>query len=42
LLIPAEEGSEFARRYDQAMQRDPDIVIAHGRIVKLLAKLREA
>ncbi len=41
LLIPAEEGEEFARRYDQAMQRDPDVVIAHGRMVKLLAKLRE-
>jgi hypothetical protein len=41
LLIPAEEGTEFARRYDQAMQRDPDVIIAHGRIVKLLAKLRE-
>jgi hypothetical protein len=41
LLIPAEEGSEFARRYDQAMQRDPDVVIAHGRMVKLLAKLRD-
>jgi hypothetical protein len=42
LLIPAEEGSEFARRYDQAMQRDPDVVIAHGRMVKLLAKLRDS
>jgi hypothetical protein len=41
LLIPAEDGEEFARRYDQAMQRDPDVVIAHGRMVKLMAKLRE-
>jgi hypothetical protein len=41
LLIPAEDGEEFARRYDQAMQRDPDVVIAHGRMMKLMAKLRE-
>ncbi len=40
LLIPAEQGSEFARRYDQAMQRDPDVVIAHGRMAKLFAQLR--
>jgi hypothetical protein len=41
LLIPAEQGSEFARRYDEAMQRDPAVVIAHGRLMKLLAQLRE-
>src|SRR5580700_4440545 len=30
LLLPSESGSEFARHYDQAMQRDPAAVLAHG------------
>lgn len=41
LLIPAEQGSLFARRYDQAMQRDPDVVIAHGRVAKLIRSLAD-
>jgi hypothetical protein len=36
LLAPAEDGAEFAGRYYQAMQRDPDVVIAHGRIMVVL------
>jgi hypothetical protein len=39
LLIPAEEGNDFGQRYYQAMQRDPDIIIAHGRLMKLMAGL---
>lgn len=39
LLVPAEEGSDFAQRYYQAMQRDPGVVIAHGQMVKLLGTL---
>lgn len=39
LLMPAEEGAGFARRYFEAMQRDPDVVLAHGATMKLLATL---
>jgi hypothetical protein len=33
LLVPLENGDEFERRYDAAMQRDPDVIIAHGRML---------
>jgi hypothetical protein len=39
LLLPSESGSEFARRYDQAMQRDPAAVLAHGRMMQVFAEL---
>ena len=39
LLTPAENGSGFQKKYDEAMQRDPDVVLAHGRVVKVLAGL---
>jgi hypothetical protein len=39
LLVPREGGSEFAAKYDQAMQRDPGVVIAHGQVVALLGSL---
>src|SRR5262249_10238362 len=39
LLSPEEEGSGFARRYYEALQRDPDVVIAHARMLKVFAIL---
>ena len=39
LLVPVQDGEGFAQRYDQAMQRDPGVIIAHGQLVKLMAKL---
>ena len=39
LLTPAENGTGFKRRYFEALQRDPDVVLAHGRMRKLLASL---
>jgi hypothetical protein len=36
LLVPAENGEEFGRRYFEAMQRDPAVVIAHGRMMGVL------
>lgn len=39
LLTPAEYGQGFRRQYFEALQRDPDVVIAHGAAVKLLGKL---
>ncbi len=38
LLIPSETGAEFARRYFEAMQRQPAVVLAHGDVKRLLKK----
>jgi hypothetical protein len=34
LLTPSEEGSGFSKHYFEAMQRDPDVVMAHGAVVQ--------
>lgn len=39
LLTPNEEGTGFARRYFEALQRDPDVVIANSRMRKVMAGL---
>jgi hypothetical protein len=39
LLAPNETGTGFARRYFEALQRDPDVVLAHGRMRKILSSL---
>lgn len=39
LLTPAEYGNGFGRRYFEALQRDPDVVLAHGAMMRLLASL---
>lgn len=39
LLSPAEYGSGFGRRYFEALQRDPDVVLAHGRMMKAFSAL---
>ena len=36
LLMPSEESEGFARHYFDALQRDPDVVIAHGEVIKAL------
>jgi hypothetical protein len=36
LLVASEEGEGFARHYFDALQRDPDVVLAHGEISKLI------
>lgn len=41
LLTPAEQGQGFEKRYFEALQRDPDVVLAHGAMVRLLSMLRE-
>lgn len=38
LLKPSEEGADFARRYWEAMQRDPDVVLAHAEVKRLLRR----
>ena len=35
-ITPSESGEGFGRHYFEAMQRDPDVVLAHAGVVKLL------
>src|SRR5271156_4978735 len=37
LLAPNENGKGFAKRYFEALQRDPDVVLAHAKMRKVLA-----
>ncbi len=37
LLTPDQLGDDFALKYDAAFQRNPDVVLAHADVVKLLA-----
>jgi len=39
LVTPSETGAGFARRYDEAMQRDPGVVLAHGEMMRVFAAL---
>lgn len=36
LLVPAEAGDEFGRKYHSALQRQPDAVLAHREVTRLL------
>jgi hypothetical protein len=38
LLAPSESGDGFSRHYFDALQRDPDVVIAHGELIKHLRR----
>jgi len=35
LLAPSEESEGFGRHYFEALQRDPDVVLAHAAVAKL-------
>ncbi len=37
LLTPTEAGNGFGKRYYDALQRDPGVVLAHAEVSKLLA-----
>lgn len=39
MLVPAEEGNGFARRYFEIMQRDPTTVLAHRDMLQVMAGL---
>ncbi len=39
LLTPRELGHGFEKHYFEALQRDPDVVIAHGKTMRILASL---
>lgn len=36
LLVASETGEGFAKHYDEALQRDPDVVMAHADVARLL------
>jgi hypothetical protein len=38
LLSPSESGEGFAHHYFDALQRDPDVVIAHVKAMKIIAR----
>jgi hypothetical protein len=40
LLVASETGDGFASHYFDALQRDPDVVLAHARAAKLFNKRR--
>lgn len=42
LITPSETGRGFERQYFEALQRDPDVVIAHGKTTRILATLGSA
>jgi hypothetical protein len=42
LLAPQETGLGFGLHYHNAMQRDPDVILAHAGMVKLLHSLQNA
>ncbi len=37
LLVPSETGEGFAKHYFEALQRDPDVVLAHGAVMGVVA-----
>jgi hypothetical protein len=39
LLTPNENGQGFKKRYFEALQRDPDVVLAHAKTRKLVTSL---
>jgi len=39
LVVPTEGGGEFRRHYLEALQRDPNVVMAHAQAIKLLASM---
>jgi hypothetical protein len=41
LLTPQEGGVGFGLHYHNAMQRDPDVILAHAGMVKLLSSLQD-
>ncbi|HSY10339.1 MAG TPA: hypothetical protein VK840_05435 [Candidatus Dormibacteraeota bacterium] len=36
LLVPTTDGEGFSRHYDEALQRDPDVVFAHAAAARLI------
>lgn len=41
LLVASEEGEGFSSHYHEALQRDPDVVLAHAEVAKLRARKKQ-
>ena len=41
MLVPSEDGTGFGRRYYEAMQRDPEVVLAHRDMMQVFAGLSQ-
>ena len=41
LLRPSAEGQAFQRKYAEAMQRSPEVVVAHGKAIGALGRSAE-
>jgi hypothetical protein len=39
LVTPSEHGTRFGKRYYEAMQRDPNVVLAHSEMLKTFSSL---
>ena len=39
LIAPVENGGEFRRHYLEALQRDPNVVMAHSQAMKMLTSM---
>jgi hypothetical protein len=37
LLAPSEDGEGFEKRYFEALQRDPNVILAHAEMMRVLA-----
>jgi hypothetical protein len=42
LLVPKEGGQEFSGHYFEALQRDPDVVLAHAEAIKLVRRRKSS
>src|SRR6185436_10738887 len=42
LLVASEVGEGFAKHYDDALQRDPDVIFAHAEVTKLFNRHKPA
>jgi hypothetical protein len=42
LLVASETGEGFAAHYDDALQRDPDVILAHGVVSRLLDRRKDS
>ncbi len=42
LLLASESGTGFARHYHEALQRDPDVILAHADVAKARGDARQA
>ncbi len=40
LLHPDDDGTDFQQRYFEFVQRSPEVAVAHGEVMKVLATLR--